>query len=156
MENTNGNYDKVQNKTRTNFWWSIGILAFLVIASVCVIILRVDLCELRIMRYLSFLATIMSIVLSVFSIAFSYYSMTSSSEQWGHARNAITEIETLSNVMTKNNTQLFQNVVDITTNLGKLEVQMAQFLPKDAGDATEKVKKATSPISDPVISNDSK
>lgn len=121
-----------QNKeNKANFWWVISILAVVIIILLTAIIVKVDFCEMPIMRYLNFLSTILAIVLSIFSIAFSYQSMTSSSKIWADIEGAVNKIEQIHEDISDHNNTLLSHVLTIATNIGKLEEKWDGVRPVD-------------------------
>ena len=60
----------------------------------------------------------------MFSIAFSYYSLTSSASQWSNMQAAISEMKEANININNNNQALLNNVITITRNIGALQVQI--------------------------------
>lgn len=104
--------------------WTIFLLCLVIGILIIIGCCYLDNCNQPIVHYLSIAATIMSIILSIFSIAFSYYSLTSSATQWSHMNAAIVEMKEANRNINNNNQALLSHVITITRNIGALQVQI--------------------------------
>lgn len=110
-----------ESHTSVHFWWVVVIMTVVIITLLALLCTDIIECDRSIRAFLSFTATILSIVLSVFAIMYSYYSMIEAARQWHDVDKAVcvinASIETISNTILE---QLKQ-IIDINRNLGSMQ-----------------------------------
>ena len=93
----------MENNKLYNFWWTIVLLVLIIIIlSSILYTTRASEEKPSILIFMEFSGTLLSIVLSVFAIAYSFTSMNQSSRQWNDVEKATKQIES-------NTTQIFNN-----------------------------------------------
>lgn len=106
----------------TNFIW---VIAILVITLIIVLTLKVDKISdsSKIVNLIMNFATFLSIVLSIFSILFAYYTSRDTSQQYNAMNKALGEMRETNRSMENNNTQLLNRVNDITNRITSLDTK---------------------------------
>jgi hypothetical protein len=106
---------------KIHFWWVISVMAMLIIILSSLLYFQVALCEGMIMKLMSFASTLLSIVLSVFAVMYSYYSMQDASRNWGNVSNMLKTIEAYTNNINSFNRQLVDQLIQINRNIGNIQ-----------------------------------
>ena len=73
------------------------------------------------MTYLSFASTLLSIVLSIFAIMYSFYSMQDASRKWNDVDKAVESIRNYTDNIQSNNQQLLDQVISINKNVSHMQ-----------------------------------
>lgn len=108
-----------------NFWWTIGVLIALIIVLLSILFTTKEIEEKpSILMFLEFSGTLLSVVLSIFAIAYSYTSMIQSNHQWNHVSQATKSIETNTKLIIENNTNLLALVHEMSTTVHHLDRMM--------------------------------
>lgn len=94
-------------------WWVIVLMGLTIIALVTYIYSAKVLQGSAILKYVEFAATLLSIVLSIFAILYSYFSALEASRQWGDINTAVSVMEKTTETMEKNNETLLATVIAI-------------------------------------------
>ena len=106
---------------KIHFWWVISIMAILIIILSSLLYSQLAICEGEIMKLMSFASTLLSIVLSVFAVMYSYYSMQDASRSWGNVSNMLNTIEAYTNNINSFNRQLVDQLIQINRNIGNIQ-----------------------------------
>ena len=96
MKNPKGNNNDTKFKeyrNKLNSRWIIGILVFIVLCLVSLILCDNYLSIKQEIKFLEILATMLSLVLSLIAIYYSYSTSIESNRQWGLISNAVTTID---------------------------------------------------------------
>ena len=96
MKNPKNNKNDTEFKeyrNKLNSRWIIGILVFLVLCLATLILCDKYFCIKQELRFLEILATMLSIVLSLIAIFYSYSTSNESNRQWGLISNAVATID---------------------------------------------------------------
>lgn len=108
-----------------NFWWTIGILIALIIVLLSILFTTKEIDEKSsILTFLEFSGTLLSVVLSIFAIAYSYTSMTQSNRQWNNVSQATKSIETNTKRIIENNANLLLLVHEMSNTVHHLDRMM--------------------------------
>lgn len=94
-------------------WWVIVIMGLTIIALISFIYCDQKLQGSDIVKYVEFAATLLSIVLSIFAILYSYFSALEASRQWGEINTAVSVMEKTTETIEKNNETLLATVIAI-------------------------------------------
>ena len=124
-----GKTDKHQHAI-IHLWWVISIMAVVIIgltALLCTTIMPIDK---RIMIFLSFTATILSIVLSVFAIMYSFYSLQESSRQWSDMKKAVSTIDASTRIISQSTQLLLEQVTKMNKDIGALQGKIDSQIPE--------------------------
>ena len=110
-ENTVG---KCTNHISLHMWWVICIMSVVILALLgLVYVVKMEDTENKIINYVSFVSTLLSIVLSVFAIIYSYTSALEASRQWADVNKAVEVIKESTQNIKENNQTLLQTVISI-------------------------------------------
>lgn len=96
MKNPKNNKNDTELKeyrNKLNSRWIIGILVFFVLCLATLILCDNYLCIKQELRFIEILATMLSIVLSLIAIYYSYSTSNESNRQWGLISNAVATID---------------------------------------------------------------
>ncbi|MBQ8462494.1 MAG: hypothetical protein IJ544_00045 [Prevotella sp.] len=104
-----------------HYWWVICSLIVIIVILAALLCTNIQMFEHRIMTFLSFTATLLSIVLSIFAIMYSFYSMKESSQQWNAVKTAVKSIETYTNILSRSTEQMVDQVIKINRDLGSMQ-----------------------------------
>lgn len=124
FKNINNDESKSQKKSFVHFWWVIAVLLFAIILLVALLCTNIHCFEKRIMTYLSFTATLLSIVLSIFAIMYSFYSMQEASRQWSDVTKAVNTINNYTETLSRSTQQMLEQVIKINRDLGSMQEKM--------------------------------
>ena len=95
-------------------WWVICIMSVVILALLgLVYVVKMEDTENKIINYVSFVSTLLSIVLSVFAIIYSYTSALEASRQWADVNKAVEVIKESTQNIKENNQTLLQTVISI-------------------------------------------
>lgn len=94
-------------------WWVIVLMALTIVALISFIYCNKVLQGSDILKYIEFAATLLSIVLSIFAILYSYFSALEASRQWGEINKAVSVMEKTTETIEKNNETLLATVIAI-------------------------------------------
>ena len=94
-------------------WWVIVLMGLTIIALISFIYCDKVLHGSEILKYVEFAATLLSIVLSIFAILYSYFSALEASRQWGDINTAVSVMEKTTETIEKNNETLLATVIAI-------------------------------------------
>lgn len=94
-------------------WWVIVLMGLTIIALISFIYCDKVLQGKDILNYVEFAATLLSIVLSIFAILYSYFSALEASRQWGEINKAVSVMEKTTETIEKNNETLLATVIAI-------------------------------------------
>ena len=94
-------------------WWVIVLMGLTIIALISFIYCDKVLQGSNIIQYVEFAATLLSIVLSIFAILYSYFSALEASRQWGEINTAVSVMEKTTETIEKNNETLLATVIAI-------------------------------------------
>lgn len=109
------------NKKNPNLIWIISSLCLIIILLVATLLLDKVLCAERIVKYLSYTSTLLSIVLSIFAILFSYYSSIKLDQQITSINAAVEVIKATNNQIGQSNQTLVSTLFAMHEKLGHLE-----------------------------------
>lgn len=104
-----------------HMWWVIGLLVVLLIISLCLGIYERVVCANTIIDLVSFISSMLSIVLSVFAIFYSYFTSIESSQQWGDIKTCVKEMKESTNSIKENNRQLLYTMIQISGTVKSTE-----------------------------------
>ena len=104
-----------------HMWWVIGLLVVLLIISLCLGIYERVVCANTIIDLVSFISSMLSIVLSVFAIFYSYFTSIESSQQWGDIKTCVKETKESTNSIKENNRQLLYTMIQISGTVKSTE-----------------------------------
>ena len=108
-------------RVSTNIIWVLVILSMVIILLVAYVLLDRVSCAERIVRYLSYTSTLLSIILSVFAILFSYFSSNQLDKQINDINVAVKEITTTNNQLSQSNQTLVTTLISMHEKLGHIE-----------------------------------
>ncbi|MBR1447674.1 MAG: hypothetical protein IJ588_02865 [Prevotella sp.] len=108
-----------------HFWWVICILLLVIVILSALLCTNIQMFEHRIMTFLSFTATLLSIVLSIFAIMYSFYSMKESSQQWNAVKTAVKSIENYTSILSRSTEQMVDQVIMINRDLGSMQEKIS-------------------------------
>jgi len=94
-------------------WWVIVLMGLTIIALITYIYTDKVLEGSDILKYVEFAATLLSIVLSLFAISYSYFSALEASRQWGDINTAVSVMGKTTETIEKNNETLLATVIAI-------------------------------------------
>ena len=97
-----------------HMWWVIGLLVVLLITSIGLGIYRKVVDANVVIDLISFISSLLSIVLSVFAIFYSYFTSIESSQQWGDIKTCVKEMKESTNSIKDNNQQLLSTMIQIS------------------------------------------
>ena len=125
LNSVNNNIDcesSIKSATTTvHFWWTLSLMVIIIIILLSLLLTNRLNCDSRIMTFLSFTSTLLSIVLSVFAVMYSFFSMQDASRQWKNVDKAVKVIEAYTNIINGNNQQLLEQVISINRNIGSIQ-----------------------------------
>lgn len=104
-----------------NFLWTVCLMAFIIVILLALLSTDILQCDGRIMTFLSFTSTLLSIVLSIFAVMYSFYSMQDASSQWKSVDKAVSNIKIYTETINSNNKQLLDQVISINKNIGSIQ-----------------------------------
>lgn len=108
-------------KKNNNFWWTIAALVLLIIVLLSILFTtRASEEKPSILLFMEFSGTLLSVVLSVFAIAYSYTSMTESNRQWSNVDKATKLIEANTKQIFNNNNTLLLIVHELSNTVHHL------------------------------------
>lgn len=113
----------LQNKINPNIVWTIVVLAIAIVALVSSILLNWVYCADKILKYLSFASTLLSILLSVFAILFSYISSSKLDGQIADINKAVELIKNSNDQLSLSNQLLVQTLFSMHEKLGQIEAR---------------------------------
>lgn len=100
-----------------HYKWILGVLMFLLMVAVTLLIFAKTCCQNRLMEYLAFASTLLSIVLSVFAIQFTFFSNHEMHHQFLNINGAVAKIEESSRKCDEVNTLLSAHIDEILQKL---------------------------------------
>lgn len=115
-----------KHNNSVNIIWTIIILSIIIVLLLAFILLDKVLCAERIVKYLSYTSTLLSILLSVFAILFSYYSSNKLDLQISAINVAVEEIKATNNLLNQSNQTLVQTLISMHEKLGHIEANQAE------------------------------
>lgn len=110
-----------EHRNSVNIIWIITVLSIIIVLLFAFILLDRVLCAERIVKYLSYTSTLLSILLSVFAILFSYYSSNKLDLQISEINVAVEEIKATNNLLNQSNQTLVQTLISMHEKLGHIE-----------------------------------
>lgn len=114
-----------EQKNNKNFWWTIALLVIVIVVLLAFLFTtRVSEERPSILLFMEFSGTLLSIVLSVFAIAYSHTSMTESNRQWSYVDKATKQIETNTNQIFNNNNNLLLLVYELSNTIHHMDGMM--------------------------------
>lgn len=108
-------------KKNPNYYWIISILVLIVIMLLAVLLMDKVFCAERIVKYLNYTSTLLSIVLSIFAILFSYHSSMKLDQQISNINAAVEVIKATNNQIGQSNQTLVSTLFAMHEKLGHLE-----------------------------------
>lgn len=99
--------------SKTNTWWTITLMALIIIALATHILIGVDIAPGRILRYISYGSTLLSITLSVFAILYTFLSNNKIDREFADLNRATNEIKA-TNELLKGNLEMIIRAVERT------------------------------------------
>lgn len=111
----------INNSASPHFWWLISILGIAIIALVSYILTDKVLSSDKIMEYISFASVILSIILSVFAILYTYTSNVQIQQQFEKINTAANNITVVSDNLTKTENKLNENLATIINRLKSID-----------------------------------
>lgn len=119
-----------------HLWWTIGILAVIILLLVAYIYVNLVLSSHIIGQYLSIIATVLSIILSIFAIIYSYVSTVEASRQWADIDGAVKEIKITNSHIHSSNQMLLtliNNIYGVVSEIGaRQQTQVSARQPMDS------------------------
>lgn len=109
------------DKKNTNLIWVISTLVIIIILLVATILLDRICCAERIVKYMNYTSTLLSIVLSIFAILFSYHSSMKLDQQISSINVAVEVIKATNNQIGQSNQTLVSTLFAMHEKLGHLE-----------------------------------
>ena len=100
-----------------HLWWTIGVLIVVILLLIAYIYVDLVLCSHVIGKYLSVVATVLSIILSIFAIV----STVEASRQWADIDGAVKEIKTTNSHIHSSNQMLLtliNNIYGVVSAIG--------------------------------------
>lgn len=94
-------------------WWVIVLMGLSIVSLISFIYCDKILQGTDILKFIEFAATLLSIVLSIFAILYSYFSALEASRQWGDINTAVSVMEKTTEAIEKNNETLLATVIAI-------------------------------------------
>lgn len=156
MDNKIENGGKYVNRFKCNSIWVICILGVLLIISIAFNIIGLvsnDGCadfvsgglSSYIVSYISFASTLLSVVLAIVAIIYSFMSTTKGDRQWSQIDSAVTEIRATNQSIQNSEQQMVNAVIDIARKLGAIDARTqnsaghAESTQESAFDNTDKI-----------------
>ena len=117
--------EKRRNKSRINpnVIWVIVILSMIIVLLLSVILNCYVSDASEILRFLSYTSTILSILLSIFAILFTYFSSMQLDQKIAEIDNAVTEIKAVNNQLSTSNQTLVSTLVSMHEKIGNIEAR---------------------------------
>lgn len=127
-QNVIGEQDEIRKKENershiikgVNMWWVISLMTIIIIAMGAHIYNNQVVNGEKIISYLEFAATLLSIVLSIFAIFYSYFSALEASRQWGDVSTAVKIIENTTATIESNNQMMLATMIAIHGEVNSL------------------------------------
>ena len=116
---------KATNSKYVNLYWIIGVMSISIVCLVVVVLTKECIDTDVLMTYMSFASTLLSIVLSIFAIMYSYYSTVEMSRQESNINNAVGKIEESIKNINGNNNTLLQTVISIKGDTEAIKIYSA-------------------------------
>lgn len=131
-----------RNTVSVHFWWVIVVLLAVLIIQTALLCTDIQVFENRIMTFLSFTATLLSIVLSTFAIMYSFYSMQEASRQWSDVTKAVTTIHNYTDALSRSTQQVLEQVININRDLGSMQekIKAPNKLPEIPKENTSNIR----------------
>lgn len=125
-----------------HFWWIIGTLLLIIVLLAALLCTNIQMFEHKIMTFLSFTATLLSIILSIFAIMYSFYSMKESSRQWMEVTTAVKSIEAYTDILSKSTQQMVDQVIKINKDLASMQekIKASNEMPQSAKDNPKNIE----------------
>lgn len=117
----------IKNNSSPHFWWLMIIFGGTIIALISYICTQRMVCAQKIMEYISFASTLLSITLSVFAILYTYTSNVQIQQQFEKINNAAHGITQTSNDLTKTGSKLDSNLDAILEKLKDINDQQQKI-----------------------------
>ena len=102
---------------KINVIWVISLLVFVVGVLLALIITDQIMCADHLMQYISVISVVLSITLSIFAIMYTYFSNVEMQRQFDKINSAAERISKVSDVITKSNGLLEENVKTIISRI---------------------------------------
>lgn len=134
MRNNNEEYAEPPTKTSSNWWWAVSLMMLTIVVLLALLFTTKFENESKIMTFLTFTATILSIVLSIIAVMYSFYSMQDASRKWNNVDKAVSNIKEYTDNINQANRQLIEQVISINRNLGSMQGSnnLNNEIPKDS------------------------
>lgn len=114
--------------SKTNTWWTITLMALIIIALATHILIGVDIAPGRILRYISYGSTLLSITLSVFAILYTFLSNNKIDREFADLNRATNEIKA-TNELLKGNLEMIIRAVEKTNDtLGEMPTRISNTI----------------------------
>lgn len=100
-----------------HFWWLISLMGITIIALISYIVTERVICSNRLMEYVSVCSVLLSIILSVFAIQYTYTSNNEIHQQFEKINSVANNIKETSNNLAATNNRLNENLDQIIEGL---------------------------------------
>lgn len=127
-----------------NYRWSVAIITVLLICLIgfCVVDKLVN--GIKLYDFISITSAILSIVLSVFAILYSYNSMIESSRQWAEINKCVSNIREINSSIESGNKQIVSTIFDIKGQISSIEARQVQSSENNSSSTTSLLKSVQS------------
>lgn len=116
--------NNIENKlSKSNYKWTIGCLSAGIVFLVAFILFDKASTESQIIGYLSFASLLLSILLSIFAILFSYYSSGQIDSKLGQMEDAVSKIEKSNESLSSSYTSFIESLLLIREKLGSIDAK---------------------------------
>ena len=133
-------------------WWVIVLMGLTITALISYIYSDRVLHGAAILKYVEFAATLLSIVLSIFAILYSYFSALEASRQWGDINTAVSVMEKTTETIEKNNETLLATVIAIHGEVNAMTGDTGGVSNKQDAIVDPKINKVTNIDNNAVLS----
>ena len=110
-------------ENKSNLIWTIGCLIVVIVFLLAFILFDKSSTESQIIGYLSFASLILSILLSIFAILFSYYSSGQIDSKLGQMENAVSKIEKSNESLSRSYISFIESLLLIREKLGSIDAK---------------------------------
>lgn len=114
--------------SKTNTWWTITLMALIIIILATQILIGADTDSGRILRYISYGATLLSITLSVFAILYTFLSNAKIDQEFAQLYRATAEIKATNALLKGNVAQIIRAVEKTNDTLGQMPTRISNTL----------------------------
>lgn len=114
--------------SKTNTWWTITLMALIILILATQILIGADTDSGRILRYISYGATLLSITLSVFAILYTFLSNAKIDQEFAQLYRATAEITATNELLKGNVEQIIRAVEKTNDTLGQMPTRISNTL----------------------------